>query len=53
VAFAVVQVMAVEPGALVVVGLAEIDPETFGTAAPTVNVAVRVIGPPNPCAVRV
>ncbi len=53
VAFAVVQVMVVEPGAVVVVGLAAIEPETFGTAALTVNVAVRVIGPPGPCAVRV
>ena len=53
VAFAVVQVIVVEPGAVVVVGLAAIEPETLGTAALTVNVAVRVIGPPGPCAVRV
>ena len=53
VAFAVVQVIVVEPGAVVVVGLAEIEPETFGTTALTVNVVVHVTGPPGPCAVRV
>jgi hypothetical protein len=40
VASAVVHVSVVLPGAVVVVGLAAIDPETVGAAGLTVNVAV-------------
>ena len=51
VALAVLHEIVVAPGAVAEVGLALIEPETVGTAALTVNVAVRVIGPPGPCAV--
>lgn len=53
VASAVVHVRVVAPGAVAVVGEALIEPETVGKGALTVNVAVRVIGPPMPWAVSV
>ena len=52
VAFVLVQEMVDVPGAVVLVGLALIDALTDVTAL-TVNVAVWVTGPPEPCAVIV
>ena len=52
VAFAVLHVSVVDPGAVAVVGLAASEPDTVA-AALTVKVAVCVIGPPAPCAVSV
>jgi len=48
VAFAVVQEIVVDPGAVALVGLALIEPLTFGDAALTVTVAVCVAGPFGP-----
>ena len=53
VALAVLQEIVEEPGAVAVVGVALIAADTIGAAALTVTVAVRVIGPPLPCAVSV
>ena len=53
VALAVLHVSEDAPGAVAVVGEALIEPDTVGNGAPTVNVAVRVIGPPGPWAVSV
>jgi hypothetical protein len=52
-ALAVLHEIVVAPGAVAVVGLAEMAPDTAAGAEFTVNVAVRVIGPPGPCAVSV
>ena len=53
VAFAVLHVSVVELGAVVVVGDALIAALTVGATGVTVTVAVRVSGPPGPCAVNV
>ena len=54
VALLVLQETVAEPGAEAVEGLTEIEPSTLGwEAAETVKVAVCVMGPPLPCAVRV
>jgi hypothetical protein len=52
VALDVFQVIVVLPGAVVLVGLAEIEPATDASAL-TVTVAVCVAGPFGPCAVIV
>ncbi len=48
VALVVVHDNVVAPGAVVVVGLAASDAVTVGAAGETVNVVVRVTGPPDP-----
>jgi hypothetical protein len=54
VALLVLHVTVVAPGAAAVEGLTEIEPSTLGgTAVETVKVAVLMMGPPGPCAVRV
>ena len=54
VAWLVLHVTVVAPGAAAVEGLTEIEPSTLaGAAVETVKVAVRVMGPPGPCAVSV
>ncbi len=53
VAFEVFHESVVAPGAVVVVGLAVIEPDTAGMAALTMNVAVWDAGPFGPCAVMV
>jgi hypothetical protein len=53
VALALVQEIVVVPGAMVLVGLAPIEPVTFGADALTVTVAVCVAGPFGPWAVMV
>lgn len=52
-ALAVLHVSVVAPGAVAVVGEALIEPDTVGSGALTVKVAVRVIGPPGPWAISV
>ena len=52
-ALAVLHEIVVVPGAVALAGLAPIEPVTLAAAGLTVTVAVRVIGPPLPCAVSV
>ena len=52
VALLVLHEIVVAPGAVPLAGLAEMEPETLA-AEDTVKVAVWVMGPPGPCAVRV
>jgi hypothetical protein len=54
VALLVLQKIVVEPGAVALAGLAEMEPETLlPPADETVKVADCVKGPPGPCAVKV